>query len=86
MQASNNKRYYTPQFSALAAVSVRRLAWSVGIPMTETVDLMVKLVSSYVEPKKICLSCKDNTRCFDCSFYNPPTPQQRASILASMGL
>jgi hypothetical protein len=86
MQASNQKRYYTPRFSALAAVSVRRLAWSVGKPMPATVDLMVKLVSSFVEPKKVCLSCKDNTRCVDCSFYNPPTPEQRASILASIGL
>jgi hypothetical protein len=29
---------YTPQFSALSAVSVRRLAWALGLSMPKAVD------------------------------------------------
>jgi len=32
MKVPNKKRYYSPQFSQLAAVSVRRLAWALDKP------------------------------------------------------
>ena len=70
MQPTNKKRYYTPQFSALAAVSVRRYAWALGVPMTEAVDHLVQLLPSVVDPKKICLACRDKSKCSACGFYN----------------
>jgi len=78
MQAPNKKRYYIPQFSQLTAVSLCRLAWTIGMLMPATVDLMVQLISSLVDPTKICLACKDNTRYLACGFFNPPAPHQRA--------
>jgi hypothetical protein len=68
MQAPNQKRYYSPQFSQLAAVSVRRLAWALEMPMPKAVDHMVRLLPSIVDPSKVCLSCKDTTRCASCAF------------------
>ena len=68
MQPKTNKRFYSPQFSALAAVSVRRLAWALKKPMTTSVDHMVKLLPSLVDPSKVCLSCKDNSVCSSCVF------------------
>ena len=53
----NQKRFYSPQFFAMAAVSVRRLAWALGVSMPTAVD-----------PSKVCLSCKDSTKYQDCSF------------------
>jgi len=77
MQASNQKRYYSPQFSQLAAVSVRRLAWALGKPMPAAVDHIVQLLPSIVDASKVCLSCKDTSRCFSCAFSvhsaNPAT-------------
>jgi hypothetical protein len=86
MQPINQKRYYSPQFSQSAAVSVRRLAWALGKPMPATVDLMVQLVSSIVDQEKVCLACKDKTRCLACGFFNPLAPHQRVTLLAPLGL
>jgi recombinational DNA repair protein RecR len=70
MQSSNQKRFYSPQFSATASISVRRLAWAMGKPMPATIDLMVKLLPSIVNPAKVCQSCKDSTKCPGCTFHS----------------
>jgi len=69
MQPTKEKRYYSPQFSALASVSVRRYAWALGVPMTEAVDHLVQLLPSLVDPKKICLACRDKSKCSACGFH-----------------
>jgi hypothetical protein len=65
---TNQKRFYSPQFSALSAVSVRRLAWALGLSMPKAVDHVVGLLPSLFSPGVICLSCKDNTKCNSCAF------------------
>jgi recombinational DNA repair protein RecR len=72
MQTPNKKRFYSPPFSALAAVSVRRLAWSMGKPMPAAVDLMVSLLPSVLDPAKVCLACKDSSKCELCVFCQQP--------------
>ena len=84
MQSTTTKRYYSPQFSSLAAVSVRRLAWALGVPMTATVDTMVKLIPSLLDPSKICLSCKDTSKCQSCVFRTQPTQQEQSALLAAL--
>jgi len=79
MQPTNQKRYYTPQFSELAAVSVRRLSWAMGVSMPAAVNIMVQLVSSFVDSSKVCQSCKDNTKCQGCSFH---IQQQKKDIFS----
>jgi hypothetical protein len=56
MSTVTKKRYYSPPFSALAAVSVLRLAWSMGKPMPAAVDLMVRLLPSVLDPSKVFLT------------------------------
>jgi recombinational DNA repair protein RecR len=74
--------YYSPPFSQLAAVSVRRLAWAMGTPMSGAVDHMVKLMPSIMEPIKICSRCKDNTKCQACIFSEQLIQQQKAAPAA----
>ena len=64
----NQKRFYSPQFSEVSAVSVRRLAWSLGVSMPKAVDQVVGLLPSLFSPGVVCLSCKDNTKCQACAF------------------
>ena len=78
------RRYYTPQFSPLASVSVRRLAWAINKPMTETMDVIIKLIPSIVDPSKVCLSCKDSTKCQGCSFRSQLTAQEQGALLATL--
>ena len=72
-----NKRFYTPQFSALASISVRRLAWAMGVSMPAAINIMVRLMPSIVNPQKVCQLCKDKAKCQSCTFQTQP-PQQEA--------
>jgi hypothetical protein len=69
---TNQKRFYSPQFSELSAVSVRRLAWSLGISMPKAVAQVVNLLPSLFSPGVVCLACKDNTKCKACAFSQQP--------------
>ena len=82
MQPTNQKRFYSPQFSQLAAVSVRRLAWAMNKPMPATVDIMVKLLPSIVNPSKVCLLCKDKQACNVCTFSKQLNPEELAVLEA----
>ena len=82
MQSTNQKRFYSPQFSAIAAVSVRRLAWALGKPMPAAVDHMVQLLPSLVDPSKVCLSCQDRSRCSSCVFCSQAASPSAVAILA----
>jgi len=84
MQNNNEKKYYSPQFSPLASISVRRFAWAVGKSMPAAVEIMVKLLPHMVDTAKICLACKDNTKCQSCVFttQHQPTEDQIAVMAA----
>jgi len=84
MQTTNQKRFYSPQFSQLSAVSVRRLAWAMGTPMPATVDIMVKLMPSIINPSKVCLSCKDNQKCQFCIFSKQFNPEELITVLEAV--
>jgi hypothetical protein len=82
MHTTTKKRFYSPPFSGLAAVSVRRLAWAMGKPMPAAVDLMVRSLPTIVDPSKVCLACKDSTKCQGCIFGSLSTTQDKAALLA----
>jgi hypothetical protein len=75
---ADEKRFYSPQFSEVSAVSVRRLAWSLGVSMPKAVDQVVGLLPSLFSPGVVCLACKDNTKCKSCAFG-----QQAAAVPAA---
>jgi hypothetical protein len=68
----NQKRFYSPQFSEVSAVSIRRLAWALHVSMPKAVDQVVGLLPSIFSPGVVCLSCKDNTKCQSCAFGQQP--------------
>ena len=74
MQPIDNKRYYTPQFSALAAISVRRLAWALNKSMPAAVDVIIQLLPLVLNSSKVCSACKDKTKCQSCCFNNLTIP------------
>jgi hypothetical protein len=78
MYANDQKRYYSPQFSEMSAVSIRRLAWSLGLSMPKAVDQVVSLLPSLFSPGSVCLACKDQTKCKACAFSRQPAAEQAA--------
>ena len=69
---------YAPNFSQLAAVSVRRLAWAMGANMGQAVDIMVKALPAFVKAEKVCACCKDKTKCSACAFHNSGEMPEKA--------
>jgi hypothetical protein len=68
---TSQKRFYSPQFSEVSAVSIRRLAWFLRVPMPKAVDQVVSLLPSLYLPGVVCPACKDNTKCQACAFSQP---------------
>jgi recombinational DNA repair protein RecR len=58
---------YAPNFSELAAVTVRRLAWAMGANMGQAVDVLVKALPAFINTQKVCELCKDKTKCAVCA-------------------
>jgi len=67
MYDKEEKKFYSPQFSEMACVTVYRLAQVMEISMVDVVNIMVKLIPFYVDSKKVCLECPDNSKCHVCS-------------------
>jgi len=70
---NDNKRFYSPQFSEMACVSVRRLAWALNVSMPKAVDIIVKELSSAFSSSVVCPQCKDKSKCEVCSFNQQQT-------------
>jgi hypothetical protein len=81
MYANYEKRYYSPPFSELSAVSVRRLAWALKLTMPKTVDQVVSLLPSLFPSGVVCPACKDNTKCQSCAFSQPSAAEQAAAVV-----
>ena len=61
---------YTPELSYKNSCNLRRLAWSLGKPMTQTLEIVVEEYAKTKEAEQVCISCKDKTRC-DACIFNP---------------
>jgi hypothetical protein len=72
---------YTPQFSTLATVSVRRLAWALEVSMPKAVDKLVNALPSIFPPSFVCPVCKDPTKCAQCAFNQPSAAEQAAPVV-----
>ena len=72
---------YSPKFSELATVSVRRLAWAMGTDMGKAVDVLVKALPAFIKSDMVCASCKDPTKCLTCTFKNCGEMPEKALTL-----
>ena len=59
---------YTPELSMESSRIIRRIAWSLDKPMTQTMEILVKNITMFIDRKKICSKCKDNSICQECIF------------------
>ena len=59
---------YTPELSQPYSATLRRLAWALELPMTETIEKVFDYVVGAVEKKRVCTKCRDKTKCAECAF------------------
>jgi len=73
---------YTPQFSDMASISIRRLAWALKSNMPAAVNRVIELLPTLFDPAQICQSCKDSSKCQFCTFCKQVTEQDKAVLTA----
>lgn len=66
---------YTPELSYQAAVTLRRIAWALHVPMTRAMEIVFNDLAKLLDSRKICSACRDKTRCPHCLF-NPETRKE----------
>ena len=59
---------YTPELSDSYSATLRRLAWALELPMTATIEKVFDHIVGAVDKAKVCLKCKDNSKCESCFF------------------
>jgi hypothetical protein len=80
MYNTKKKRFYSPQFSETACVSVRRLAWAFGVSMPKAIDIIIGELSSAFSSSVVCPECKDKTKCGLCSFHQQTAENTAAAV------
>jgi hypothetical protein len=62
---------YTPELSYKASCTLRRIAWALGVPMTEAIERVFEHLPRFLDRNKVCNECRDKTRCHECAFFSP---------------
>jgi len=85
MNITDKKRFYTPQFSETASVSIRRFARFLNKPMTQAVEKIILLLPFILDASKICQACKDSRKCAICAFnVKKLSEDEQYKILAAL--
>ena len=59
---------YTPELTAAASGTLRRIAWATGQPMTKTMNTLFTLIPKLFDKETVCNACKDKSKCELCGF------------------
>lgn len=59
---------YTPELSGRSSSMLRRIAWALGIPMTEAIEEVFEYIPRILDKKKVCAGCRDKSICQWCPF------------------
>jgi hypothetical protein len=57
---------YTPALTKIGALTVRRLAGVLKLPMTKTIDNILAALPLILPPHLICEQCKEKEECSSC--------------------
>lgn len=59
---------YTPRLEKIYSGTLRRIAWAHEITMARALEGILEYVTKYIDRKKVCAACQDNTFCRECLF------------------
>ena len=59
---------YTPELSQLHSGVLRRIAWALGLPMTQAMTEVIDYLGRTLEKARICEACRDHNFCGACAF------------------
>ena len=73
-----NDMAYGPQLRTKTSRSLRRLAWAMQIPMSRTLEELIKIMPHLIDSKPVCSACRDRSRCNECYFKPHGKPELAA--------
>jgi hypothetical protein len=62
---------YTHELSYQASCTLRRIAWALGVPMTEAIARVFEHLPKILDRNKVCNECPDKSKCCECVFSAP---------------
>jgi hypothetical protein len=65
---------YGPELTSFGSVSVRRLAWALGVNMAQAIDFMALYLPVKMDMSFVCPRCKDKSKCGSCGFCKTTNP------------
>jgi len=57
---------YTPELSYRSSAVLRRIAWALGVPMTEAIERVFEEITEHLDLGKVCGACRDKSGCGEC--------------------
>jgi hypothetical protein len=81
------KMAYGPQLKPKTSRTLRRLAWAMELPMSTTLEELIKVMPYLINSKIVCSACQDRSRCCDCYFKphgKPKIPKSKLTALLKM--
>jgi hypothetical protein len=59
---------YTPELSLQSSRTLRRIAWALDLPMTQTLERVFDHLPRILDPEKVYEACRDKSLCHECLF------------------
>lgn len=59
---------YTPELPLKHSRTLRRIAWSMDLPMTRAMAEIFTWLPDQMVKERICAKCRDKSICADCAF------------------
>jgi hypothetical protein len=59
---------YTPELCMEDSAALRRIAWSIELPMTKALSKIVGLAVHKRDFYRVCDKCRDKSKCSTCPF------------------
>ena len=63
---------YTAELSLESSRSLRRIAWALGVPMTQAIERVFEHLPRILDQNKVCSACRDKSKCSECLFSTNP--------------
>ena len=70
---------YTPELSQQESAILRRIAWNLNKPMTETLGGILRTIAEQFPPGEVCRTCRDRSMCSGCFFNAEQSDNERKS-------
>lgn len=64
---------YTPELTPEHSATLRRIAWAMQMPMTKALADILDYLGTTLDAGKVCLACRDTSRCATCPFNRKGT-------------